>query len=282
MDDSLHVDWCCLRDEIQVFMIVVLGVEYHGAWFQGWQTQPNGCGVQDQLEHALEKIAGKPIRLHAAGRTDTGVHAFMQVAHFETDVQRPMQAWVRGCNAHLSAWVRVRWAKVATDDFHARYSALSRCYEYILVNQNVAPAIQHARVGWFHRPLDTDKMHAAAILFLGEHDFSAFRASECQAKSPIRTMMVSQVSLNDGLIVFRFQANGFLQHQIRNMVGALIYVGHGRLSIDEFSNLLAQKDRRLSPPTFMSDGLYFAGVEYSAQTQITGTLPDWAVKSNEI
>lgn len=256
-------------------MKIAIGIEYHGAYFQGWQSQPNGRGVQDALEDAIASVAGETVRLHAAGRTDSGVHALMQVAHFETTVTRPLQAWVRGANAHLTPWVRVIWACEVADDFHARFSARARSYQYVLCNHSVAPASQHGRVGWYHRPLTLLPMQQAAELLLGEHDFSAFRASECQASSPVRTMQRSEVKQHGRYIVFSFQANAFLQHQIRNVVGALVYVGQGKLDVASFSKLLKQKDRTLSPPTFMPDGLYFTGVTYDATWQLPLCEAKW-------
>ncbi len=253
-------------------MKVVLGIEYHGGYFQGWQSQPNGQGVQDAIECALKNIGGEAIRLHCAGRTDTGVHALMQVAHFETDVSRPMQAWVRGCNAYLPSWVRIQWAQLVSDDFHARFVAESRLYQYVLYNHAVAPAIDHGRVGWYHRPLDLVAMQAAIQALIGEHDFSAFRASECQANSPVRTMKVAQVRQAGHYFVFDFEAHAFLQHQIRNMVGALVYVGQGKLTVRQFQQLLTMRDRTLAPPTFMPDGLYFCGVRYAAHWQLPTTI----------
>lgn len=253
-------------------MKIAIGVEYHGAYFQGWQSQPNGNGVQDAVERALKHVAGVAIRLHCAGRTDTGVHALMQVAHFETAVQRPCQAWVRGANAHLPAWVRIHWAQEVDDSFHARFEAQSRRYQYVLYNHAVAPGIQHGQVGWYHRPLKLAAMQEAAALLIGEHDFSAFRASECQAKTAVRVMMVSQVQQLNQYFMFDFEAQAFLQHQIRNMVGALVYVGQGKLSVDQFSQLLAQRDRKLAPPTFMSDGLYFSGVRYAKRWALPNTV----------
>jgi tRNA pseudouridine38-40 synthase len=254
-------------------MKIAIGIEYHGAYFQGWQSQPNGRGVQDVLEHAIAAVAEEKVRLHAAGRTDSGVHALMQVAHFETTAQRPKTAWVRGTNAHLPPWVRVRWACEVADDFHARFSARARSYQYVLYNHAVAPASQYRRVGWYHRPLSIVPMQQAAQLLLGEHDFSAFRASECQASSPIRTMHRSEAHEQGRYIIFSFQANAFLQHQIRNVVGALVYVGQGKLDVPAFSALLQNKDRTLSPPTFMPDGLYFTGVTYD---------PAWQLPSSEV
>lgn len=257
-------------------MRIAIGIEYHGAHFQGWQSQPNRRGVQDALETALAKVGGEVVRLHAAGRTDTGVHALMQVAHFETGVARPLTAWVRGTNAHLPPWVRVLWAQQVGDDFHARFSARARSYQYVLLNHAVAPASQFGRVGWYHRPLDVDLMQQAAQLLLGEHDFSAFRASECQAKTPVRTLYQASVEQSAPYIVFSFTANAFLQHQIRNMVGALVYVGQSRLSVSGFSALLAQKNRILSPPTFMPDGLYFTGVAYDDAWALPRTAQTWS------
>lgn len=255
-------------------MHIALGIEYHGAYFQGWQSQPNGRGVQDALEQALQQVAGAPIRLHCAGRTDTGVHALMQVAHFETSVTRDVQAWVRGGNAHLPPWVRVLWAQVVDASFHARFAAQSRRYQYLLVNQAVSPAIQQGRVGWTHRPLNLVAMQMAANCLIGEHDFSAFRASECQANSPVRRMLNAGVSQAGQTFLFEFEAHAFLQHQIRNMVGALVYVGQGKLTLSAFRQLLVAADRRLSPPTFMPDGLYFCGVRYDPHWQLTHTMRD--------
>lgn len=256
-------------------MKIAIGIEYHGAYFQGWQSQPNGRGVQDALEQSIARVAGEKVRLHAAGRTDSGVHALMQVAHFETTAQRPQTAWVRGTNAHLPPWVRVRWACVVADDFHARFSARARSYQYVLYNSSVAPASQHGRVGWYHRPLNVAPMQQASQLLLGEHDFSAFRASECQASSPIRTMHSVGVTQQGQYIVFSFKANAFLQHQIRNVVGALVYVGQGKLDVAAFGALLQNRDRTLSPPTFMPDGLYFTGVTYDASWQLPACDAEW-------
>ena len=256
-------------------MKIAIGVEYHGGWFRGWQSQPNRQGVQDHLEAALAQIAGEQVRLHAAGRTDAGVHALMQVAHFETTAVRPLQAWVRGTNAHLPPWVRVRWAHPVADDFHARFSARARSYQYVLYNHAVAPATQHGRVGWYHRPLLLDVMQQAAACLIGEHDFSAFRASECQAKTPVRTMFTAEVTRQGAFFIFSFEANACLQHQIRNMVGALVYVGQEKLSVQAFADLLRQQDRTLSPPTFMPDGLYFTGVQYDAHWQLPDCDQSW-------
>lgn len=246
-------------------MRFALQVEYDGSVFQGWQSQPHGKTVQDHLERALGIIAGTRVQAMAAGRTDTGVHAQAQVAHFDTDVQRPLQAWVRGVNAHLPPAIAVRWAQPVDEAFHARFCALSRSYRYILFNHPVRPAIQSGRVGWYHRPLDADAMAAAGRLLLGEQDFSSFRSAECQAKSPVKTMHQANVFRRGDYVIFEFRAGGFLHHMVRNMVGALLWVGYGKESPDWLPSLIAARDRTLAPPTFMPDGLYFTGVEYEAR-----------------
>ncbi|HEY0563854.1 MAG TPA: tRNA pseudouridine(38-40) synthase TruA [Methylophilus sp.] len=245
-------------------MRVALGLEYNGASFCGWQSQPNKGGVQDALELALHAIAGHAVRVHAAGRTDTGVHALMQVVHFDTDSVRPLSAWVRGVNAFLPSAVRVLWAREVLDDFHARFSASQRSYQYVLANQPIAPAIQYDRVGWYHLPLNINHMQQAITYLRGEHDFSAFRASECQAKSPIRTMAVATVEKTADYLVFDFSANAFLQHQVRNMIGALVYIGAGKQTAASMQALLSARDRTKSPPTFSPNGLYLSGVQYPA------------------
>lgn len=240
-------------------------VEYDGSQFQGWQSQPNGRTVQDHLEKALAAIAGEQVVAHAAGRTDTGVHGLAQVAHFDTTASRPLSAWVRGVNAHLPPAIAVRWAVPVTDDFHARFCALSRSYRYVLFNHPVRPAIQSGRVGWYHRPLDADAMALAARYLLGEQDFSSFRSSECQAKSPVKHLHQADVRRFGDYVIFEFRAGGFLHHMVRNMVGALLWAGYGKEEPDWMPGLIAARDRTLAPPTFMPDGLYFTGVEYEAK-----------------
>jgi tRNA pseudouridine38-40 synthase len=252
-------------------MRIALGIEYDGAHFCGWQSQTEGCGVQDALESAIAKIAEHEIRVHAAGRTDTGVHALMQVVHFETETVRPDSAWVRGVNAFLPKTVRVVWAKQVDNEFHARFSAKQRSYQYLLANQPTAPAIHADKAGWYHLPLDIKAMQTAISYLQGEHDFSAFRASECQASSPIRTLNVASIKAHNEFIIFNFSANAFLQHQVRNMVGALIYVGKGKYAPEFIKSLLENKDRTLSPPTFSPSGLYLTGVAYDEKFGLPNT-----------
>lgn len=250
-------------------MRVALGVEYNGAEYYGWQSQTGGHTVQDTLEQALQILAGHPVRVAAAGRTDTGVHALCQVVHFDTLTVRPVSAWVRGVNAHLPVSVRVIWAKIVDDHFHARFDAMARSYQYVLMNQAVAPAIMAGRAGWFHLPLDVDAMREAADLLRGEHDFSAFRAADCQAKSPIKTMHQASIQQSGARIAFNFTANAFLHHQVRNMVGALIYIGKGKYPPNYMSELLKSRDRTKSPPTFSPDGLYLVGVKYDEKWNVS-------------
>ena len=252
-------------------MRIALGLEYNGSLFSGWQSQSNGRGVQDVLEHAIQQIAGHSIRVHAAGRTDTGVHALMQIIHFDTEASRPITAWTRGVNAFLPETVRVCWAKHVDEGFHARFSAVSRSYHYVLVNQTYAPAIQHDRVGWYHLPLDIAAMQSAISYLQGQHDFSAFRASECQAKSPIKTLHEASVQQHGQYIVFRFTANAFLHHQVRNMVGALIYVGNQHYPAKQMQVWLAKRNRKNVPPTFSPNGLYLSGVGYNAEWALPET-----------
>jgi tRNA pseudouridine38-40 synthase len=245
-------------------MRIALGLEYDGAAFCGWQTQPSGCGVQDHLQAALSRFADSPIETVAAGRTDTGVHAAAQVVHFDSPVQREAFSWVRGTNTFLPPAARVLWAAEVPDAFHARYDARSRTYRYLLLDAPVAPAILHGRVGWFHRPLDVAAMQEAARALLGSHDFSAFRDAQCQAKSPVRELHEASVARAGPLVSFTFRANAFLHHMVRNLVGALVYVGAGREPPGWIATLLEAKDRTLSAPTFMPDGLYLAAVEYDS------------------
>lgn len=243
-------------------MRIALGVEYDGAGFAGWQSQLHGNTVQDALERALSAVADAPVATICAGRTDAGVHALAQVVHFDTEAVRPDQAWVRGVNANLPSTVAVTWSKPVSTEFHARFSAIGRSYRYLLVNHPVRPALLHGKVGWYHAPLDVAVMRAAAAVLLGEHDFSAFRASQCQAKSPIRTLRKLDIVRQDDMIIFELEANAFLHHMVRNLVGALVYVGSGRRSGDWLANLLESCDRSMGARTFDAAGLYLTGVTY--------------------
>lgn len=243
-------------------MRIALGLEYDGRHFCGWQTQPDGRTVQDALEAALMEIASHPVKVLAAGRTDAGVHAAEQVVHFDTQASRPATAWVRGVNRFLPPGVAVLWAHEVSDDFHARFSASARSYSYYLLNHPVRPGLAAGRAGWFHSPLDVDAMRDAAQRLLGTHDFSSFRAAECQARTPVKSLARFDIHQHGDLIRFDLNADAFLHHMVRNLVGALVYVGKGAYPPAWIEALLAERDRRRAPPTFMPDGLYLTGVTY--------------------
>ncbi len=256
-------------------MRIALGVEYDGAPFCGWQSQAEGSTVQDTLQSALSQIAGdqitnehtaaEPISVIAAGRTDTGVHALEQVVHFDTQAERPLTAWVRGVNALLPPSIAVRWAHPVPDEFHARFSAHGRSYRYFLINRAVRPAIQASKVGWFHAPLDVTLMQTAAQYLLGAHDFSAFRAAQCQAKSPVKHLHQLDIHRQDEMLIFDFSADAFLHHMVRNIIGCLVYVGKGKYPPSWLSEVLASRERSLAAPTFAPDGLYLRRIKYEAK-----------------
>lgn len=242
---------------------IALGVEYNGSRFCGWQTQPAACAVQDVLELALSEIAGAPIKVTAAGRTDTGVHARGQVVHFDPHVARPESAWVRGVNALLPPAVAVLWARPVAPEFNARFSAISRHYRYVLLNRATRPGLAVGQVGWMHAALDLQSMQQAATLLLGEHDFSAFRSAECQAKTPVRTLHALQISRQQDYVIFDLHANAFLHHMVRNILGCLIAIGRGKYPPSWMAEILEGRDRKCAAPTFPADGLYLTGVEYA-------------------
>jgi tRNA pseudouridine38-40 synthase len=244
---------------------IALGLEYDGSRFLGWQTQPGGGAVQDALEPALAAIAGAPVGVTAAGRTDRGVHARLQVVHFDTDAARPTSAWVRGANALLPDAVAVLWSREVDAEFHARYSAVSRTYRYELLNRAVRPALAASHVGWFHLPLDVARMREAAAHLLGEHDFSAFRSSECQAKTPVRTLHALGIEARGERIELVLRANAFLHHMVRNIVGTLIYVGKGKHPPSWAAEVLRSRDRSKAAPTFAAEGLYLEKIQYDAR-----------------
>lgn len=238
--------------------------------FCGWQTQPGGCAVQDDLERALASVHGAPVATVVAGRTDAGVHALTQVVHFDAVNSRPETAWLRGVNALLPEGVAVLWARPVADAFHARYSATERAYRYLLLNHPVRPALLAGRAGWVHAALDEARMAQAARHLLGSHDFSAFRAAECQAKSPLRELREARVVRRGDFVLFEFRANAFLHHQVRNMVGALVWVGLGRRPPEWVGEVLAGRDRRQAAATFAPDGLYLAEVRYPPEFGLPG------------
>ncbi|MBI1889130.1 MAG: tRNA pseudouridine(38-40) synthase TruA [Burkholderiales bacterium] len=247
---------------------IVLGIQYDGTSWRGWQTQPDRHTVQDQLEAALEKFTLAPCATTCAGRTDAGVHAIEQVVHFDTDVERDTFSWVRGVNAFLPPTIAVRWAcKVEhpaepEKQFHARFSATARTYHYLLYNHAVPSPLLTGKSGWVFRLLDVDAMRLAAGQLLGTHDFSAFRSVECQAKTPVKTMHAIRIERKGDFILFSLRANAFLHHMVRNIVGSLIFVGSGKRPASWLSEILEVRDRSRAAPTFMPDGLYLAKIDY--------------------
>ena len=258
-------------------MRVVLGLSYRGLAYQGWQSQPGGATVQDQLERALARFADRPLRTMCAGRTDTGVHALNQVVHLDTDLAREPESWLRGTNRFLPPDIALQWCQIADERFHARYSALGRRYVYVLLESRVRPSVEAGAVGWTFRPLDEEAMQAAACLLIGEHDFSAFRSSECQALSAVKTMRVIEISQRGAYWRFEFDASAFLHHMVRNLMGCLVAVGSGTRDVAWLAEVLASRERRFAAPTFAADGLYFAGPYYDAVHDIPNRTAamDW-------
>jgi len=258
---------------------LALGISYNGLAYQGWQSQAGGQTVQDKLEKALSTFAAQRVSTLCSGRTDAGVHGLMQVIHFDTPLNRPNSSWVRGSNALLPRDMAVQWAQVMPAEFHCRASALSRRYAYILLDSPVRPSIDTGRVGWVYKPLDLERMRQAAQHLLGEHDFTSFRASACQALSPVKNLMRIDISRRGAYWRFDFEANAFLHHMIRNLMGCLIMIGDGRKPAEWVLEVLAARDRDAAAPTFSPHGLYFLGPRYAAhwglpeQTVLFDSLP---------
>ena len=254
-----------------------LGISYIGQGYEGWQSQPSGRTVHDQLEGALSPSAAETVATVCAGRTDAGVHGLMQVVHFDTAMQREAFSWVRGTNSFLPPDIAVQWAQPVPAEFHSRASASARRYAYVLLESPVRPSVDAGRVGWVFRPLEAQAMQAAADLLLGEHDFTSFRASGCQARTPIKTMRRIEISRRGPYWRFEFEANAFLHHMIRNIMGCLLVVGQGLQPPEWMSEVLAARSRDAAAPTFSPDGLYFLGPVYDAAWGLPSqTAPyDW-------
>lgn len=249
-------------------MRIALGIEYDGTGFFGWQRQREVNSVQQELERALAKVANQPIELFCAGRTDAGVHATGQVVHFDTTAERDSKAWVMGTNAQLPDQIAVRWAKVVPDDFHARFTATARRYRYVIYNHKYRPAILRSGLSHYHQPLDLALMQQAAPALLGEQDFSAFRAIQCQSKTPFRNVHHLRLERFADYVVLDIKANAFLHHMVRNITGSLLEIGMGRRPPEWLAELLASKDRSLAAATAKAGGLYLVEVDYPEQYQI--------------
>jgi tRNA pseudouridine38-40 synthase len=248
---------------------LALGLSYSGQAYQGWQSQPSGRTVQDRLEAALERFTQSRITTLCAGRTDAGVHALMQVVHFDTALERAAFSWVRGVNSHLPPDIAVQWANAVPAEFHCRASAIARRYAYVLLQSPVRPSVEAGRVGWVMTPLDGDAMRQAAARLLGKHDFSSFRASACQARSPVKTLRRIEIGRRSAVDAtywrFEFEADAFLHHMIRNIMGCLVVIGQRRRAPDWITAVLEARDRDAAAPTFAPDGLYFLGPVYDAR-----------------
>jgi tRNA pseudouridine38-40 synthase len=252
---------------------LALGISYNGQAYQGWQSQLSGLTVQDKLEAALGKFTSHRVSTLCAGRTDSGVHGLMQVVHFDTPLERATSSWVRGTNAFLPRDIAVEWAQVVPPEFHCRASALSRRYAYIVMESPVRPSVDTGRVGWVFKPLNQDAMRQAAAYLLGEHDFTSFRASACQALSPIKTLQRIEISQRGGYWRFEFEANAFLHHMIRNIMGCLVTVGQGKQRPEWVKEVLLALDRDAAAPTFSPDGLYFLGPRYAPHWGLPDRTP---------
>jgi len=250
---------------------IVLGVEYDGSGYCGWQIQVQGRTVQEVLEGAVSTVADHPVRIHCAGRTDAGVHALEQVVHFDTGADRTERAWVLGTNVNLPRDCAVRWARQVPESFHARFSVCARHYRYRILTRTTRSALERDRALWVHQPLDLERMQAAGVALLGEHDFSSFRAAGCQAKSPVRRMHYLDLRRDGEVIDLAIGANGFLQHMVRNIVGVLIAIGRGEASVDWTRELLAVRDRTVGGVTAAPQGLFFVRADYPVEYALPQT-----------
>lgn len=249
-------------------MRLALGVEYDGSLYHGWQLQDSARSVQEDIESALSQVANHPVRVHCAGRTDTGVHALGQVIHFDTEAERSPRSWILGGNANLPQGVSILWVKPVSDSFHARFSAEARIYRYVILNRWVRPAVMAKQVSWIREPLDAERMAEAASVLQGEHDFSAFRSSACQAHQPVRTIRRLELYRKRDHIIMDIEANGFLHHMVRNIAGSLIPVGQSEQDTTWLAALLEGRDRTLAGPTAPPGGLYFVTALYPQEFEL--------------
>jgi tRNA pseudouridine38-40 synthase len=250
-------------------MRVAMGIEYDGSSFCGWQRQKGGLDtVQERVEKAISRVANHPVSVFCAGRTDTGVHGLGQVIHFDTPAMRPMRGWLLGTNVNLPMEVSVNWVQEVSPSFHARFSAVSRSYRYLILNRPTRSAIWRNRAVWVHHPLDEGLMAEAAGALVGTHDFSSYRAIGCQAKSPVRTLNRLAVIREGEQIALELQADGFLHHMVRNIAGVLIAIGKGERPVSWAREVLDHRDRTLGGVTAPPQGLYLTGVGYPEEFDI--------------
>lgn len=254
-------------------MRIAIGIEYDGTAYNGWQRQKSGIGVQSLVEEAIAAVADHPVGAVCAGRTDTGVHATGQVVHFDSGASRTSRGWLLGVNSNLPADISASWVAFVNDLFHARFSAESRTYQYFILNRLVRSALYRNRAWWVHRPLNVDRMRQAGECLLGEHDFSAFRAAGCQAKTPIRDVRAVEIERYDDWLKLTFTANAFLQHMVRNMVGLLVAIGTGDFPVSRAAAVLASRDRRAADVAAPAHGLTLTGVSYPAEFELPAGGP---------
>lgn len=243
-------------------MRIALGIEYNGHGFYGWQRQQGLPTIQASLEEALSKVANEPIFLHCAGRTDANVHATGQVVHFDTNAKRHIDAWIYGANVSLNHSISVRWARAVDYHFHARFKATSRRYRYVIYNNPIRPAVLNNRVSWHYYRLDANKMHEAAQCLLGEQNFNSFRSSQCNSKTPNRRIDEVTIKRQGDYILIEIEANAFLHHMVRNIVGSLMKIGSGLREISWMKAVLEAKSRQAAAETAPADGLYLTHVRY--------------------
>ncbi|MFC1684874.1 tRNA pseudouridine(38-40) synthase TruA [Pseudomonadota bacterium] len=254
-------------------MRIAMGVEYDGAGFHGWQIQVGVRTVQEDLEQALSKVADHPIRVQCAGRTDTGVHGVGQVVHFDTEAERPTRSWLLGTNTNMARDLNVTWAQPVAEEFHARFSATNRSYRYVILNRMTRSALLRNHAVWSHRPLDEQRMHEAAQLLVGTHDFSSYRALGCQAKSPVRTISEISVRRQEDRVIIELNANAFLHHMVRNIAGVLMAIGRGEQPVAWSREILERRDRTQGGVTAPPQGLYLMHVGYPEQFNIPEPPP---------
>ena len=255
-------------------MKIAAGVEYDGSRYSGWQRQKHSASVQERVEAALSAVADHAVAVTCAGRTDAGVHALNQVIHFESDAVREPHSWVLGANTQLPADISLAWAKPVQADFHARYSATSRVYRYVILNRPARPGLGHGRVTWECRRLDAGRMSEAATSLVGEHDFTSYRASACQAKTPVRNVLNLNVKRENDYVIIVVEANAFLHHMVRNIAGVLMAIGMGKHDVGWELDVLNAKSRDCGGVTAAPDGLYLAGVNYPEKYGIPGQHTD--------
>ena len=256
---------------------LALGISYRGLAYNGWQSQADGCTVQDKVEAALSAFAAHPVHTVCAGRTDSGVHALNQVVHIDTPLRREPSSWVRGSNRYLPHDVAVQWCRPVPQSFHARRSAQGRRYRFLVLESPVRPALEHGVCGWVFRALDGDAMRQAAAHLVGEHDFTSFRAALCQSPTPVKTLRAISIARHGTYWRMDFDGNAFLHHMVRNITGCLVAVGSGRHPPGWMAEVLAARNRAVAAPTFPADGLYFVGPYYDEAMNIPDHTPamDW-------